>query len=170
MAVLDSSNKYLVDETVDNEYPLIASLLQPWKHRMKIAVESTINWYWLVDDLQDDGYKVILVDSANCSAISNVKIKTDKRDARKLAKLLKADVLPTGYIYPKETRPVRDLLRRRCHLVVQRATEYSTLQRLMLKYNHRGFTRNSIKCFTEDMIPRYFKNPFLKADALLTPA
>ena len=48
VAVLDSSNKYLVDETVDNEYPLIASLLQPWKHRIKIAVESTINWYWIV--------------------------------------------------------------------------------------------------------------------------
>ncbi|MFZ3114152.1 MAG: hypothetical protein WA133_10495 [Syntrophales bacterium] len=41
----------------------------------------------------------------------------DKDDAFWLAEMLRLKILPTGHIYPKDERPIRDLLRKRGHLV-----------------------------------------------------
>jgi len=48
----------------------------------------------------------------------------DKRSSLWLANLLRLGILPTGYIYPKEERPVRDLLRKRLQLVHHRLHTY----------------------------------------------
>jgi transposase len=48
-----------------NELPLILSALAPYKSEFKaLAVESTFNWYWLVDGLMDAGYPVHLANPA----------------------------------------------------------------------------------------------------------
>jgi transposase len=46
-----------------------------------------------------------------------LKYSGDHHDAFHLAHLMRLGILPTGYIYPKEQRAVRDLLRRRLSLV-----------------------------------------------------
>ena len=50
-------------------------------------------------------------------ADGGIKYSGDEQDAWHLAHLLRLGILPTGYIYPKEERAVRDLLRKRAQLV-----------------------------------------------------
>jgi hypothetical protein len=66
--------------------------------------------------------------------ITGAKIKTDRRDAFSLAKLLRLDAIPEAYIYPKAKRPIRDLLRKRKQMVSLRANAYGALRRVLLQY------------------------------------
>jgi hypothetical protein len=43
-----------------NELPRICRLLEPYKAGLKVVVESTFNWYWLIDGLQAEGFEVVL--------------------------------------------------------------------------------------------------------------
>src|SRR5436190_13450320 len=65
------------------------------------------------------GYRVHLANPAAMQPYSGLKYTNDHSDARWLAHLLRLGVLPEGYIYPKAERAVRDLLRKRAHLVRQ---------------------------------------------------
>ena len=76
-----------------------------------LVVESTYNWYWLVDGLMEASYRVHLANPAAIQQYSGLKYTNDHSDARWLAHLLHLGVLPEGYIYPKTERAVRDLLR-----------------------------------------------------------
>src|SRR5262249_26819755 len=80
------------------------------------------NWYWLVDGLMAAGYRVHLANTTAIQQYKGLKYTDDAHDARWLAKMLRLGILPEGYIYPKEARAVRDLLRRRAQLVRQRTT------------------------------------------------
>jgi len=82
-------------------------------------------WYWIVDGLQEAGYDVSLAHTLGFYLRTGSKIKTDRRDAFKLAKLLRMGEISKAYIYPREKRPLRDLLRRRTGLVQQRASCYA---------------------------------------------
>src|SRR5208282_4963500 len=93
----------------------------PYKSRLKsVAVESTYNWYWLVDGLKARSYPVVLANPAKIDQYSGIKHADDQNDAYFLAELQRLNILPTGYIYDPQVRPVRDLLRRRTLLVHQR--------------------------------------------------
>jgi len=70
----------------------------------------------------DSGYPVHLANPLATSAVSRLKHADDRHDAYWLAQMLRLGSLPQGYIYPKEERPVRDLLRKRRHLVKLRTS------------------------------------------------
>jgi hypothetical protein len=119
--LMDESGQRLAHKKLPCELPAILQLLEPYKDRIAtIAVESTFNWYWLVDGLQDHGYHVVLANPAGMQPYSGMKCTDDVSDAYFLAELLRLNLLPTGHIHDRQTRPVRDLLRRRLLLVRQR--------------------------------------------------
>ena len=121
--LMDESGRRLAHKKLPCDLPAILQLLDPYKERIAtIAVESTFNWYWLVDGLQDHGYPVVLANPAGMQPYSGKKHTDDVSDAYFLAELLRLNLLPTGHIYDRQTRPVRDLLRRRLLLVRQRTT------------------------------------------------
>jgi transposase len=140
LCVIDGKLNRLLERSIPNDLPAVLSLLRPFRKRLSILVESTFNWYWLVDGLQDTGYEVHLAHTLGLFRITRAKVKTDRRDAYRLAKILHDGEAPLAYIYPKETRPIRDLVRQRTRLVAARAHAYSSL-RLRL-YQH-GFVRHS---------------------------
>ena len=117
VCVIDEQLKIVVQQKLRNELAKICQLLAPYKANLKIVVESTFNWYWLIDGLQAEGFEVVLAHTLGLYLITGAKVKTDRRDAYSLAKLLLVGAVPAAYIYPVETRPVRDLLRRRMHFV-----------------------------------------------------
>ena len=103
---------------LNNDLNLTLEALSPYQSSLQgIAVESTFNWYWLVDGLQEAGYQLRLVNPAAVKQYDGLKYSGDQHDAFWLAHLMRLGILPTGYIYPKEQRAVRDLLRRRLSLV-----------------------------------------------------
>jgi transposase len=101
----------------------ILKLLQPYRAGIaNIGIESTFNWYWLVDGLQDHGYPVVLANPAAMRPYTGKKHTDDVSDAYFIADLLRLNLLPLAHIPDRATRPVRDLLRRRLLLVRQRTT------------------------------------------------
>jgi transposase len=113
VCVIDQHLPRLVDLKVPNDLQRIIPLLEPFKADLQIVVESTFNWYWLVDGLRAAGFQVCLAHTLGLFMITGAKVNTDRRDAFSLAKLLLAGVIPRADIYPVAERPVRDLLRQR---------------------------------------------------------
>ncbi len=92
---------------------------------------------------------------ANPAAIeqySGLKHADDKHDAFWLAEMLRLGILPEGYIYPKEERPVRDLLRKRGHLVRLRTSLVISLQNILSRNLGRKVNVNDVKALREDRI------------------
>jgi transposase len=121
IGVVDEQGKRLKHQKVDCQLQEVLKVLAPYKRRLRsVAVESTFNWYWLVDGLRALNYPVVLANPAKIDQYSGIKHADDKNDAYFLAELQRLNILPTGYIYDPQLRPVRDLLRRRLSLVHQR--------------------------------------------------
>jgi transposase len=129
--ITDEKDKQLLRQRLPNELPVVLQTLAPFRPRLKVvAVESTYNWYWLVDGLMDHEYPVVLAHPSEMEQYDGIKEADDLTDAAFLARLARLNILPTGYIYPKEDRPVRDLLRRRMLLVQQRTGIILSLQNM----------------------------------------
>jgi transposase len=127
--ITDDRDKLLLKKRLPNELPVVLKTLKPFRSRLKVvAVESTYNWYWLVDGLMDSKYPVQLANPAAIEQYDGIKQADDLCDAAFLARLARLDILPTGYIYPRKDRPVRDLLRRRSLLVRHHASLIQSLQ------------------------------------------
>lgn len=129
IVVIDEEDKKLLNKRIDNNLSTTLKLLAPFKDQLhSIAVESTFNWYWLVDGLMEQGYSVDLVNTAAVKQYEGLKYSGDHQDAFYLAHLMRLGILPTGHIYPKERRAIRDLLRRRRQLVRQSCTHLISIQ------------------------------------------
>ena len=116
--LIDEKDKVVYQKRLANDLRLIQEQLSPYASSMEgIVVESTYNWYWLVDGLMEKGHRVHLANTAAIQQYEGLKYTDDDSDARWLAHLFRLGVLPEGYIYPKEERAVRDLLRKRSQLV-----------------------------------------------------
>ena len=161
LCVIDESLSILLQQKVPNDLPLISDLLGPFKPHLQVVVESTFNWYWLVDGLLDLGFDVCLAHTLGLAMITQAKVKTDRRDAFTLAKLLRAGLIPKAYIYPAATRPVRDLLRRRHKLVELRAYEYGSLRQLLLRQGLLSSSRNQVKLADDDDLKEWFSHPLV---------
>ncbi|MGQ0761340.1 MAG: IS110 family transposase [Acidobacteriota bacterium] len=166
VCVIDEQLRVIGQQKLRNALPKIVQLLEPYKANLQIVVESTFNWYWLIDGLQAEGFKVILAHTLGLYLITRAKVKTDRRDAYALAKLLLVGAVPKAYIYPVETRPVRDLLRRRLHLVQVRAGEYGSLRRVLLRQGILSSKQQEIKTATEAELEQWFEHPLVRC----TPA
>lgn len=121
IGIVNQDGQRIKHQKLPCELPLVDRFLASYKKRLKsVAVESTYNWYWLVDGLRAKGYPVELANPAKMEQYSGLKYTSDTDDAYYLADLQRLNILPTGYIYDPQLRPVRDLLRRRMSLVRQR--------------------------------------------------
>jgi transposase len=162
VCVIDEDLSCLVQQKVRNDLPALLRLIEPFTGSLQIVVESTFNGDWLVEGLQEAGYDVCLAHTLGLYMITGAKVKTDRRDALALAKLLKAGMIPQAYIYPKETRPIRDLLRQRSRLVALRGVEYGSLRRLLLRHGLLEHSRNDIKQTAQEDIQRWFDHPLVR--------
>jgi transposase len=129
LVVIDEEDKRLYEKRLVNDLSLTLKALSPYRESLQgIAVESTFNWYWLVDGLQEHGYDLQLVNTAAVVQYDGLKYSDDHHDAFHLAHLMRLGILPTGYIYPKEQRAIRDLLRRRLSLVRTASAQLISVQ------------------------------------------
>ena len=98
--VIDEQDKRLFDKRLNNDLSATLEVLSPFRESLhSVAVESTFNWYWLVDGLQEAGFKVQLVNTAAVGQYDGLKYSGDHQDAFHLAHLMRLGILPTGYIY-----------------------------------------------------------------------
>ena len=153
LAIIDEQDQRLCEKRLPNLPDVILAELEPYRGDLVGAVvESTFNWYWLVDTLIDNDYRTYLANPAGIQKYSGLKHSGDRHDAFWLAHLLRLNILPVGYIYPKEDRPVRDLLRKRGHLVQLRTSLINSLQGIISRNCGCKLNSNEIKQLKENHV------------------
>ena len=161
-AVINEGDQRLYGKRLPNRVDAIVSALEPFKETLEgVVVESIYNWYWLVDGLQDNGYTVHLANPSAMKQYEGLKHTDDRWDAFWLAHMLRLHVLPEGHIYPKEERPVRDLLRRRLLFVKHRTAHILSLQSMITRNRGSQMSCRAIKRLEQADAEILFDHPHL---------
>jgi transposase len=101
----------------------------------QIALETSGSYYWLVDEMERAGHRPQLAHALTAKRRMEGRHKTDERDARGLAMLLRNGTLPQVWIPPAELRDQREMLRLRMYLVRMRTRMKNRIHGVLLRYN-----------------------------------
>jgi transposase len=160
VVLLNEQDQVIYQRRLSNHLPTILGQLSPYCSDITgVVVESTYNWYWLVDGLMDAGYRVHLANPAAMQQYSGLKYTDDHSDARWLAHVLRLGVLPEGYIYPKAQRAVRDVLRKRAHLVRQHTANVLSVQNILARNTGTRFSVKQIHELTKEELKGLLPEP-----------
>jgi len=161
--IMDETGKRIFKKRLPNDLEVVLQALEPFRDGLGsgIAVESTFNWYWLVDGLNKHEYRVRLANPAAMEQYNGLKNTDDETDAFFLAELSRLGILPEGYIYPKEDRPVRDLLRRRLLLVHQKTAHTLSFQNLVARERGEQISGSHIFKLSPGDVATMFTDPRL---------
>jgi transposase len=164
--LIDQEGKPIYRRRLPAELPTILQALEPYRPQLQaLAVESTFNWYWLVDGLQAADYPVHLANPAAMVQYRGLKQTDDESDALWLAELLRLDILPEGYIYPPAQRPVRDMLRRRM-LVMRQATQtLLSLQSMVMRHTGQSVSAAQLPGWTLSEVRTTFVDAYSQQTA-----
>jgi transposase len=168
IGIINEKDRKIFKKKLPNDLNVIIKNLEPYKKHIRgIVVESTFNWYWLVDGMIEAGYKVHLANPSKMQQYSGLKYSDDNTDAFWLAHLLRLRILPEGYIYPKETRPVRDLLRKRIMLVRHRTAHKLSLQNMINRNKGTRASTNALNKLSKEDLNEMFsdKHHVMAADS-----
>lgn len=158
--IMNEDGKRVYEKRLPNNLPVVLEALEPFRGNLNdgIVVESTFNWYWLVDGLNENGYTTRLANPAAVEQYDGLKNADDKTDAFFLAELSRLKILPEGYIYPKEDRPMRDLLRRRLLLVRHRTAHILSFQNLIARERGEKISSNNICKLHPEEVTQFFSD------------
>ena len=158
--VINEQDQVVYQKRLRNDLSLVVQELSSYRRALQgIVVESTYNWYWLVDGLMERGYRLHLANTAAIQQYNGLKYTDDDSDARWLAHLLRLGILPEGYIYPKQERAVRDLLRKRGQLVHQRTANLLSMQSLISRTTGNSIGAQYIKALNIEHLDGVLPNP-----------
>jgi transposase len=165
-ALIDQEGRPIWRRRLPAELPTILHVLEPYRAQLKaVAVESTFNWYWLVDGLQAAEYPVRLANPAGMQQYSGLKQTNDETDALWLAELLRLGILPEGYIYPSAERPVRDMLRRRMLIVRQATQTVLSLQSMVTRHTGQSVSATKLQAWTLQEVRATFADSYSQQTA-----
>src|ERR1043166_2476707 len=160
IGLMDMDGKRVAHQKVECKLSQVLKFMAPYKKRLEqIGVESTYNWYWLVDGLQAEKYPVVLANPAGMVQYNGIKHADDTNDAFFVAELLRLKILPTGYIYDAQLRPVRDLLRRRLTLVHQRTALMLSFKSLYTRTTGQEMSLSELKGIEIKEAQRLYDHP-----------
>ena len=153
-AILDEDGELLEEKRFMNTPEGIeefAQSLTTTRGEVQAVLESTGNlWIQVHDRLEGHGIPVALSSPANSRLIKDSRLKTDRTDARALARLHRADVLSTCYVPRMEERSRRELLRHRLRLVKNQTQVRNRVHSLFDKHGLRvpypsKFSKKAVK-------------------------
>ena len=155
VTVTNDEDRIMAEKRLPNDLTKILAFLLPWRETLVgVVVESTFNWYWLVDGLQAAGFKVHLANTTAIKKYDGLKHSGDEADARHLAHLLRLGILPTGTILPPEHRAVRDLSRKRMQLVRSRTTHILAVENIAARQQGVRISSDQVKRLDAESISR----------------
>jgi transposase len=155
VVISDEMDKRLLRRRCPNDLDTILKVLAPHKSELSaVVVESTYNWYWLVDGLMAAGFEVKLANTVAMKRYDGLKHSDDTDDAAHLAHLLRLGILPTGYIHPPEHRALRDLARKRIQLVRSRTQHILSVENILARSSGSRASSNVIKRLSLEQVDR----------------
>jgi transposase len=153
LSVCDTAGNNVFRKRVKATLDAVNTALDPlWDRITALGVESTFNWYWFVDGLMEQGRNVKLGNPARMEQYEGIKVTNDLTDADWLAEQLRLGIFPESYIYPKQTRAVRDALRRRQLFVRRRTQVILCFGSLLERYGHSAPEARKLECWTKEDI------------------
>jgi transposase len=141
VCVLDQQGAVVFHHNLDARPDTFLAAVNAFRDGLVVGCECMFAWYWLADLCADHDIPFVLGHALYLKAIHGGKNKNDKLDSLKLATLLRGGTFAQAYVYPKEMRATRDLLRRRGFHVGQRAHLIAHLQNLASQYNLEPFAK-----------------------------
>ena len=153
VVVADEEDRIIFQKRMANDLNEIQAARSLYREEaVGVVVESTYNWYWLVDGLMDVGYQVHLANPSAINKYEGLKYSGDFADAAYLAHLFRLGLLPEGYIFPRELRAVRDLARKRMQLVHCRTVQVLSIENILARETGGRMSSSKIKTMTAEMI------------------
>jgi transposase len=159
VCILDQTGTKLVHKNLPTTPEAFLRIVAPYRDELVVGVECMFTWYWLADLCQKEGMAFVLGHALSMKAIHGGKAKNDKIDAHKIAVLLRGGMFPLAYVYPAEMRATRDLLRRRCHLMHQRAELLAHIQNTNSQYNLPAIDKKLAYKANRDGVADHFPDP-----------
>ena len=139
--ILDHDGKTVFEADLPANPDAFRHAIAPYRAGLVVGCECMFSWYWLADLCEDDEIPFTLGHALYMKAIHGGKAKNDRIDAAKIAGLLRGGMFPMAYVYPRTKRDTRDLLRRRCFFVNQRAQLLAHIVNTNSQYNHPPFDK-----------------------------
>jgi transposase len=153
VCLMDRQGKILVHTNVrHNDFNFFLKLVAPYRHDLTVCAECMFGWYWLADACQAAGLHFVLAHALYVRAIHGGKNKNDRIDSEKLAHLLRANLIPPGYVYPAAQRPLRALLRQRLNFVWQRSQLLTRIQSHQQAHNRLTSTSSNRDRWQEHLL------------------
>jgi len=162
VCIINQAGETLLHADMKTAPECLARSIAPYREDLVIAVECLFTWYWLADWCTAQGITFVLGHALYMKAIHGGKAKNDRIDSEKIARLLKAGMLPQAYAYPARMRATRDLLRRRMMFTRQRAELSAHIQNTVSQYNLPGLAARTDKKAGRDSIAAHFPDPVVR--------
>lgn len=131
--ILDENGKRIISKNVSNDISELKQFFANIPKPFSVAVETTYNWYFMVDLAEKYTDKVFLANSFELKAFAKRNKKTDKIDAKLIATVLFQGYLPSVTIPDKNIRELREFLHYRMKLVTDRSRNIFRLKALLDK-------------------------------------
>jgi transposase len=131
---VDDRGRAIPAKRVEHDKEGFRSFLRTLPPGSPIAVETTGNWYWVIDEMERAGHSPTLAHAAKSKLMMGQINKTDKLDANGLATLLRNGTLPSVWIPRGELRDQRELPRMRLVMVHMRTALKNRIHATFAKY------------------------------------
>lgn len=135
LAAVNDNGELLAERKITNSPVLLEQFFTDLPRPIQAVVECTSFWFWLADWCYDHDIPLRVAHAKMLKAISYAKVKTDAVDARTLADLLRADLIPAAHQPPLMQRELRERTRARLRMIEHRRHLQSRLWHLAAKYN-----------------------------------
>jgi transposase len=162
VCILDRDGTILAHKNVAASPQALLAMVAPYRDDLIIGVECMFTWYWVADLCRQENIAFILGHALYMRAIHGGKAKNDKIDSLKIATLMRGGTFPTAYIYPREMRGTRDLMRRRMHMMRQRAQLLAHIHNTNSQYNLPEIAKNIRRASNRQGLAERFDDPGVK--------
>jgi transposase len=159
VCILDQDGEVVAHRNLPAQPEPFLEIIQPYRDDIVVAVECVFTWYWLADLCEREKIPFVLGHALYMKAIHGAKVKNDRIDARKIAGLLRAGMLPQAYVYPAPMRATRDLLRRRNYLARKRADLLAHIQNTNSQCNLPEFGKKIAYKIHREGVAEQFADP-----------
>jgi len=132
-AILDEKGKLLEEKRIPTNEAGLKHLARSIDKGSSLTMEASSSFYVPYEFFSGRGYEVKVAHPLKVKAIADARIKTDKIDAKTLAHLLRADLIPETYMPEKPIRQLREMISHRDGMVNMRTQEKNRVQSMLTR-------------------------------------